>query len=120
MTDFNGWSNRETWLVALHYANNEYDYERLEEIKDEESKDFYDSWPNYVPGEPVDDDDYDDIEDAKRDVVSAVADRLKDMVESDIEELLEDSKISGFISDAIYNTVSEVDWYEWAENLLEF
>lgn len=118
---YNGWSNKETWLVALWFAHNEYDSERLRELVERESEGFYDKWPNFTPGEPVDADDYDEIQADKLELISNVAQLLKETVESAVDEALDENGLNGgFILDAINNTLSAIDWYEWAENLLEF
>lgn len=115
---YNGWNNYATWLVNLHFTNNEGDYERLRELTEESRVEFDDAYPDYVPGQ-TSDDEY--IKENKQDTISDLADKLKAMVESDIDDLLENTHLyGGFVSDALNSVVSDIDWHEWAENLLEF
>jgi hypothetical protein len=114
---YNGWNNRETWLVNLHYSNNEYDHDRIHELADEAAAEYYEAYPDAesVPVSPLDSDE----EYFVCNLINELADKLKDMVESDVDEALDDSNLSGgFLSDAINDAMSQIDWYEWAENLL--
>lgn len=114
---YNGWNNHITWLINLHFTNNEYDYERLQELAEEGRAEYAEAYPDATGFtiSPLDDEEKDFV----RGLVSDLAAKLKEMVESDIDDALEDSSIaSGFISDVINSAMSDVDWYEWSENLL--
>jgi hypothetical protein len=110
---YNGWNNYETWLVNLWYTNDEYSYSRLQDAQAEAREDFDEAYPDYVPGKADDDQ---DLTDARESAINELADMLKDMVEADCEETV---GCAGFITDLVNAALSEVDWREWAENLLE-
>ncbi len=40
-TGYNGWSNHETWLVALWLNNDQASYNALEELKAEDESDYH-------------------------------------------------------------------------------
>lgn len=93
MKKYNGWTNRETWLVNLHFGEAFYDYikERLEE-----------------EGEALEQFNRDDQE-----AISKIATIYKGYVESYLEEELE--KLSSFLSD--YINLGLIDWYDLAESV---
>jgi len=92
MKKYNGWTNRETWLVNLYFGEAFYDYikERLEE------------------GGALEQFNRDDQE-----AISKIATIYQDYVESYLEEELE--KLSSFLSD--YIDLNLIDWYDLAENV---
>lgn len=91
---YNGWTNYETWNVALWIDNDQGSYSERCEM----AQDVYDRADG-------------DMDDAK----SALASRLKDWVE-DMNPLSGDASM---FSDLLSAAISEVDWYEIAENFLE-
>lgn len=99
MGGYNGWRNYETWAVALWIDNEQgsYSYSR-EMVSDAVESHALD--PNTEPGETVS--------------VSDIADRLKDWIEESAPEME-----ASLYSDLLNAALSEVDWYEIAENYLE-
>lgn len=91
---YNGWTNYETWNVALWIDNDQGSYS----YRCEMAQECYD-------------DNKDDADDAKR----ALASRLKDYIE-EMNPLASDASL---FSDLLGAALSEVDWYEIAENFLE-
>lgn len=93
----NGWSNYETWAVSLWIDNDEgsqsYWAEAAEEAKKENHDDHSDDWSE---------------------ATGALADRLK----SELEEAAPDLGATLW-SDLLNAALSEVNWYEIAEHLLE-
>ena len=92
MTDdekgYNGWKNYETWLVALWIDNDQSSYSYARELKDQVK----------------------DNEHARYDLSHA----LKEWIESD-NPLNDDATL---FTDLLNAALSEVDWYEIAENYL--
>jgi hypothetical protein len=91
---YNGWSNYETWNVNLWLTNDEGSESMLQEIMDRYRKDEDDS------------DSEDDI--------NGAAGAVKDWV----EEMRPDLGSSMF-ADLLGAALSEVDWYEIAENHMD-
>ncbi|MCB5366960.1 DUF7249 family protein [Collinsella aerofaciens] len=91
MEKYNGWTNRETWLVNLYFGEGFYDYivERLEEGGLEQFN-------------------RDD-----QDAILEIAGIYRGYVEDYLEEELE--KLSSFLSD--YINLGLIDWYDLAENV---
>jgi hypothetical protein len=99
-TTYNGFANYETWLVALWLGNEYETYRRWQCI----SRDEWVNARRQEPGQTV----------PRELAASAVANRLKDEVE-DASPLT----AASLYSDLLRATLSEVDWYEVAENLLD-
>lgn len=87
--EYNGWTNYETWLVKLWMDNEAGSQDYWLETAADHLK---------VDGE-----------DARR----SLADRLKEEHEDALPE------VSGFVSDLLNAALSEVNWWEIAESLLE-
>ena len=91
---YNGWTNYETWNVALWMDNDQGTYSLQQEWAES-------AWDDHKP----------DLEDAKR----QLADCLKDFVEENNPLGSEASMYSDLLGAAL----SEVDWEEIAENWLD-
>lgn len=89
---YNGWTNRETWLVNLYFG---------------------DSFNSYI------DDDvnegYIDLERPKNDIVAEIAERYDDYVSEQLEGEIE--ALSSFLHDFI--DLGLIDWYDLAESIYE-
>jgi hypothetical protein len=96
---YNGWTNYETWAVKLWIDNEQGSYSYWEEAAQE----------------ILDDTDTDDTrEERKREAVGELAGRLKDEHNEAMPELG-----ASIWSDLLGAALSEVDWYEIAEALLD-
>lgn len=103
---YNGWSNYETWSVALVIDNDQRTYSESREI-------VRDAIQNGEPSE------YWTEEDRKR---FRVADALKDWVERSLEistEPTEAEPMSFLVSQLVSAALSDVNWTEIAENYIE-
>lgn len=101
---YNGWTNYETWVVNLWMTNEEgsYNYyrERAEEVKKDNTED-------------------DGSDDGKVDIEQATHD-LADILKDEFEEGASERIPQGTVwADLIGAALSEVDWREIAEHLLE-
>lgn len=102
MSDYNGWTNYETWCVNLWWNNDEGSYnditERARRAWDEAEADGYNT--------------------RKDNATRDLADDLKACVEELKDEWLGDRQSSMF-ADLLGAAISEVNWYEIAEGMLE-
>lgn len=101
MTDYNGWTNYETWCVKLWMDNDEY---------------TYNDW-NDRAREAWDAADHDHDEARTR-----LADMLRDYWDRESDERL--AELGGQVPNSCYAdllnaALSEVDWHEIADSLLE-
>lgn len=96
---YNGWKNYETWNVALWIDNDQGSYSQRQEMTQ-------DAWKNAEASKT-----FTKIEQAKIDL----ADALKEWIE-DQNPLAEEASM---FTDLLNAALSEVDWYEMAENFLE-
>lgn len=85
--EYNGWTNYETWLMALWIGNDQ----GFDQIVQEMAEDY------------------------RHDEIYNFADSLKSFVE-DLPEVSEVVEKSGFVSDLLGAALSEIDWYEIAEH----
>jgi hypothetical protein len=90
---YNGWSNYETWNVALWIGNEPYTYQESIDMAQRA---------------------YDDADGDEDEAKSKLAAELKDWIE-DMNPLASDASM---FSDLLGAALGEVDWYEFAENLL--
>jgi hypothetical protein len=95
---YNGWTNYETWNCKLWIDNSQGD----QEYWVEQAQDAYDSAEK--------DDSFTKKENAALDLM----DRLKDSFEENVP-----TDVSGFYADIMNAALSEVNWHEIAESLLE-
>lgn len=93
---YNGWTNRETWLYGLWFDGDS-DAELAQSIYDDASANEYSTREQVARYE--------------------LADALKRNFEEYIEQ--ETQGNSGMIADLLSGAVSNINWYEIAENLLE-
>ncbi len=91
---YNGWSNYETWNVALWIDNEQGSYSERCEM----SQSIYDDANG-------------DMDEAKR--------KLSDWLKDWIEEMNPIASDASLFSDLLNAALGEVDWYEIAENFLE-
>lgn len=120
MTGYQGWKNYETWLFALWFSNDQYTHEEITRVVTEIKE-------TVIEPDPQDYDDISDLAEAldeyesgKEEIPGDAADALKEWVEDHLYEILDAAKLDGTIfSDLLRNALSEVDWLEWANNLLE-
>lgn len=95
--EYNGWTNYETWVVSLWMDNEKgtYDYwrERAREILADSKPTQYSTGPEMAK--------------------AALADTLKIEHEEGLPDL------NGFAADLLNAAMSEVNWYEIAEHLIQ-
>jgi hypothetical protein len=98
--DYNGWTNYETWNVKLWMDNHEFTYHYWQEQTDELWKRARENqaWPGSTRKE------------------SAAA-QLADTLKSECEE--NQPEVFGMYADLLGAALSEVNWLEIAENMLE-
>ena len=99
-TKYNGWTNYETCNVDLWITNEQGSSEYWQEVAS-------DIWDDSTAGEAY------SSETRKESSARKLADRLKDQFEEDKPE------VTGMWADLLNAAMSEVDWYEIAENMLE-
>lgn len=91
----NGWTNYETWAVALWLDNEESSYRYWRAVADETIQ---------LTKRP---------EERREEAVTALADRIKDEILDGIP-----STVTGFYADLLQAALEEVNWLEIAENFL--
>lgn len=91
--EYNGWTNYETWLLKLWQDNSEGDQEYWREQAEECAK-----------------------VDGREDGIQSLADIMKEHYEQAAEEL---AGVTGFWSDLMGAALSEVNWREIAESLID-
>jgi hypothetical protein len=103
---YNGWTNYETWAVKLWMDNNEGSYRNGCEQAQQ-------AW------EDAEDDGDNDFTREER-AVYLLEDRLKEEYEQAKDAILETAKMSASVwADMLGAALSEVNWREIAENMLE-
>jgi hypothetical protein len=95
---YNGWTNYETWNLALWIGNEQGSYEYWREQTRE------------VIGNTSDD----DVEERKHTSACDLADMLKEYIEEAMPEM-----DASFFSDLLRAAVSEVNWYEIAKGWVD-
>lgn len=94
-TGYNGWTNYETWNLALWFDNDQGLYSMRSEAAD----------------------DYAKSNDDKDDAAREMADWLKSQVED--EQILGVLPESGFLADMVNAALSEINYYEIAEHWID-
>jgi len=101
---YNGWTNYETWNVALWMGN------------EEGSSRYYDE----LAQEVYDDAQADETFTRDERATLNLADRIKDEYETAMHDWLDESKKSASVwADLLGAALSEVDWHEIAGNLID-
>ncbi len=91
MAEYNGWANYETWVVKLWMDN---------------EQPTYDYWRDIASG-------YILLGDADSKRTGPLAERLKDDYQANLPI------VEGVWSDLLQSALSEVDWYEIADSILD-
>lgn len=97
MSEYNGWTNYETWCGNMWLSNDEGTYIATRELAQEMHGD----------GENI------DADDAVRDLAEALEAYVDEM-----PEVTAVTETASFVSDLLSAALGEVDWREIAENLL--
>lgn len=105
-TTYNGWTNYETWAVALWLDNDEGSYNYWREQSQE-------VWDAAEPGEHS-------WQTREAEAVRVLSDMLKDLHEERLEELgLLDGDKAGVFADLMGAAMSEVNWHEIAKHYID-
>ena len=100
---YNGYENYETWVVALHISNDEKLYNRWRALA------------GSIQAAAAATETF-----TQRDVVVFdLADRLRDVMQGEASELVMLGPYAGAMGDLLMAALSEVDWHEVAESLLD-
>lgn len=105
-TTYNGWTNYETWAVKLWMDNEEGSYRYWGEQAQEAWDESADKHPNQFM-------------DRERNAVSMLAERLKDEHDSQSDHPVFAAADGTVYADLLNAALSEVNWHEIAESLLE-
>jgi uncharacterized protein YpuA (DUF1002 family) len=108
---YNGWTNRETWLVNLHFGDS-FDSIIREEAEDSSSSDLAEAI------EVIKADEFADEQSKNQeigDVIQDIADRYKEFFEEMIYEDI--NGLSSFILD--YIDFSLINWFELARDIYQ-
>jgi hypothetical protein len=102
---YNGWTNYETWVVNLWIDNGECTHDYWREVAREVSSDLEEPTNSMTKMDEA---------------IYLLADRLKDHHEEAKDEILENVKLTASVwADLLGAALSEVNWREIAEHLLE-
>jgi len=103
--EYNGWTNYETWVVNLWMDNEEGTYDYWREIAEEIHNDLEDPTNGLTKMEEA---------------IHILADRLKDDHEEKKNDILENANLTSSVwADLLGAVMSEVNWIEISEHLLE-
>jgi hypothetical protein len=103
--EYNGWTNYETWVVNLWMDNEEGTYDYWREVAQEVSSDLEEPTNSMTKMDEA---------------IYLLADRLKNYHEEAKDEILENVKLTASVwADLLGAALSEVNWREIAEYLLE-
>lgn len=113
---YNGWKNYETWVTALWFGNEYGDYLEIQELVAEIKEEYAPDGDEITDGVI----DIGTILADKSDMQYALARKLEDHVNERISDALDNGNLgASLIADLVRAAMSEVNWSEWAENLLE-
>ena len=101
---YNGWTNYETWVVNLWMDNEEGSYDYWREVAQEVSNDLEEPTNSMTKMDEA---------------IYLLADRLKDHHEQVKDEILVEDMTASVWADLLGAALSEVNWREIAEHLLE-
>lgn len=102
---YNGWTNYETWVVNLWMDNEQGTYDYWREVAQEVSNDLETPTNSMTRMDEA---------------IYILADKLKDYHEEAKDEILENVKLTASVwADLLGAALSEVNWREIAEHLLE-
>ncbi len=114
MANYNGWTNYETWCVALWLDNDEGTQCMVQEWADEVKSEHPLPEPTKSKRKGASAAYRQAVEAAKSEAAVGLADRLKDFVEEQAPDLG-----ASMFADLLGAALGEVDWYEIAQNALE-
>jgi hypothetical protein len=104
---YNGWTNYETWNVALWLGNNAGDYNYWQEAT-------ADAWEDSKTGK------YYDWETREQYALRLLSERLKDEIETAAQDMLEQAQQqTSMFADLLSGAIAEVNWREIAEHWLD-
>ena len=104
---YNGWTNYETWAVNLWMSNDEGSYNYSQEIA-QEAYDEASAGDSYAS------------QTREESAMCKLADRIKDYYEDTAQDMLYAAgQYASVFSDLLNGALSEVNWYEIAEHLIE-
>lgn len=107
---YNGWSNYETWAMALWIDNEQGSYSYVRELAEQAKTD--NEWPADEPQS------WGEVGDQEHATVRQLAESMKQWQEDAMESFAPSERPASVFTDLLNAAFSEVDWWEIARTIL--